>query len=909
MKRKLLLLIALMANGLSHAWAYDFSAVAPSGQTLYYNITGGNAVVTYQYYSSSSNYSNLTGALVIPASVTYNGTTYSVTSIGDWAFYGCWRLTSVTIPNSVTSIGYCAFRGCSGLTGVTIPNSVTSIGNYAFQSCSSLTRVTIPNSVTSIGIYAFYSCSSLTSVTIPNSVTSIGTYAFCFCSGLTSVTIGNSVTSIGTYAFYGCSSLTSVTIPNSVTSIGGRAFYNCSGLTSVTIGNSVTSIGDYAFLGCSSLTSVTIPNSVTSIGQRVFDGCSSLASISVDAGNTHYDSRNNCNAIIETSSNTLIQGCKNTTIPSSVTYIGSSAFSGCSGLTSVTIPNSVTSIGEYAFSLCSGLTSVTMRGTVPPTLGGSVFYGNASNRKIYVPCGAYDNYYNANNGWSDYRNDLSDPIVDIDVTVNAESGKGSASIIPLRGQNVRCDSTIVVTATPNDGYHFDHWSTGSTQVQDTFAIEDGSIITAYFANNQCAVNVVSSDTVRGYVTGSDTIDYLDSITISAVANYGYHFTRWNDNDTHQVRTVQVTQNKTYTAYFDYNQYQLTVASANAVQGSCSGSGAYSYLANRTIQATANYGYHFTQWNDGNTDNPRTIQLTQDTIFTAEFAKNQYEITAVSDDESLGMVSGGGTFDYLDTITLTATTTAEHHHFVRWSDGNRENPRQWVVTEDHTLTAYFAIDTHRVTVVSNDLTRGMVTSSGSEFAYLNPCTVTATAYTGFVFTGWSNGVTATPYTFAVQSDVELTAIFVSEDELMFTITVETDDPTMGSVSGGGMAMSGGEVTIHAVANEGYHFVRWNDNNTNADRTVIVTEDATYTAYFAADQTEGINKVKQMPTIVVRGNSIAVGNAQNQMLSIYDITGRMIVREQAVDGKQYTMPHSGVYMVQVGNHPAEKVVVIR
>ena len=192
------------------------------------------------------------------------------------------------------------------------------------------------------------------------SVTSIGEIAFYWCSGLTSVTIPNSVTSIEWGAFCRCSGLTSVTIPNSVTSIGRETFYDCSALTSVTIPNSVTSIGEGAFSGCSGLTSVTIPNSVTSIGELAFYGCSGLTSVSVDAGNTVYDSRDNCNAIIETASNTLITGCKSTIIPNSVTSIGNGAFYDCSGLTSVTISNSVTSIGYQAFYGCSKLISVTI---------------------------------------------------------------------------------------------------------------------------------------------------------------------------------------------------------------------------------------------------------------------------------------------------------------------------------------------------------------------------------------------------------------------------------------------------------------------------------------------------------------------------------------------------------------------
>ena len=234
--KKLAFLLALSLCSLA-AWAYDFSAAAPTGQTLYYTITSNTSPytvsVTYPGSSSWTGYTQPTGSLTIPSSVTNGGTTYSVTAIGSSAFRNCSDLTSVTIPNSVTSIGSSAFYSCSGLTSVTIPNSVTSIGNSAFYYCSGLTSVTIPNSVTAIGDGTFFYCSGLTSVTIPNSVTAIGNAAFSSCSGLTSVSIPNSVTAIGTGAFYSCSGLTSVTIPNSVTTIGSSAFYGCRNLKTV----------------------------------------------------------------------------------------------------------------------------------------------------------------------------------------------------------------------------------------------------------------------------------------------------------------------------------------------------------------------------------------------------------------------------------------------------------------------------------------------------------------------------------------------------------------------------------------------------------------------------------------------------------------------------------------------------
>ena len=204
MKKQVLFTILAMLVSVS-AFSHDIEVKNADGVTIYYNYVndGTELAVTYQgggYLSYSNEYQ---GNVVIPASVTYSGKTYPVTSIGYDAFDGCFGLTSVTIPNSVKSIGAGAFLRCSGLTSVTIPNSVTSIGNYAFEGCNSLTSIEIPDSVTSIGNYAFLYCSGLTSVTIPNSVTSIGSGAFGGCSGLTSIEIPNSVTSIGEFAFDG----------------------------------------------------------------------------------------------------------------------------------------------------------------------------------------------------------------------------------------------------------------------------------------------------------------------------------------------------------------------------------------------------------------------------------------------------------------------------------------------------------------------------------------------------------------------------------------------------------------------------------------------------------------------------------------------------------------------------------
>ena len=279
--------------------AYDFSAVSPSGHTLYYNIDGNNVTVTYPGTFgigswTGSGYSSPTGALIIPESVNYMGITFTVTSIGEGAFfYECRDLTSVTIPNTVTSIGNCAFACCTSLTSVSIPSSVTYIDNEAFNECTSLVSVTIPDGVTSIEGHTFGNCTSLTSISIPSSVTNIDVFAFNNCTSLTSLTIPCSVTQIANTAFYNCSNishldynsnafnpslislnnLSTVVIGDSVTSIPSSAFQNSTNLSHVTIGSNVTSIGNYAFRFCSNLdTIVARPDIAPTLGTEVFLG-------------------------------------------------------------------------------------------------------------------------------------------------------------------------------------------------------------------------------------------------------------------------------------------------------------------------------------------------------------------------------------------------------------------------------------------------------------------------------------------------------------------------------------------------------------------------------------------------------------------------------------------------------------
>ncbi len=440
--KKVLLFFALFMGLFGTSWAYDFYAVSPSGQTLFYNIINDGRVEVTWYQNEFQS-----GSLIIPGSVVHNGTTYSVTNIGDDAFSYCTGLTSVTIPNSVIWIDERAFMGCGGLTSVNYTGTIAQWCNLEFRDELSnpifyshslningspiSTNLVIPDSVTSIGNYTFYGCSGLTSITIPDGVTSIGRSAFYGCSGLTSVTFNaDSCTCLNffngyyIYPFEGCSNITNFTFGNNVTIIPAGLCRGLTGLTSITIPNSVTSIDHYAFRGCSGLTSVTIPNSVTSIGIGAFDGCS--------------------------------------------------------GLTSVTIGSGVTNIGGGAFYNCTGLTEIHSLRPVAPQLGTynghGAFDGVPSSIPVHIPCGSSTSYYSR---WSYFSNFVEEEGFTFTAT-SANEQQGTVQILTMP----TCTSPqAVVYASANSSYHFDHWSDGSTSNPYSLTVTDDLDLIGYFVSD------------------------------------------------------------------------------------------------------------------------------------------------------------------------------------------------------------------------------------------------------------------------------------------------------------------------------------------------------------------------------------------------------------------------------------------
>ena len=339
------------------AWAYDFSAVCESGQTLYYNITSSTQPYTVEVASNEA----AKGDLVIPSTVSNDGKKYSVTGIGMRAFYKCKELKSVIMPNSIASIGDSAFYRCEGLTSVKIPKSVNSIGNGAFSYCDKFTDIIFESDITLSEADLYFVKKGIkytvmdkkTVKVMPNKIIRMETILMpdpnsedpdnpdyieveeeeedysCLEDSIVvipeTLTVGNTftVTSIGGIAGY-CAHVKSVTIPNTVTSIGNYAF-SFETLESINIPNSVTSIGDGAF-SYSGITSISIPNSVTSIGKHAFE-VSSLASI---------------------------------TIPNSVTSIGDTAFSSCINLKSVSLPSSLKNIGKNVFMWSDSIADITL---------------------------------------------------------------------------------------------------------------------------------------------------------------------------------------------------------------------------------------------------------------------------------------------------------------------------------------------------------------------------------------------------------------------------------------------------------------------------------------------------------------------------------------------------------------------
>ena len=748
----LFLLCTIVAN------AYDFEVGG-----IYYNILSEEDK-TVEVTGKTNNY---TGSVVIMSSVTYGGITYSVTSIG----------------NS-------AFMGCSGLSSIERPNSVTSIGNWAFYGCYGLTSIEIPNSVTCIRDYAFCNCSALTSIEIPCSVTSIGSSAFSGCYGLTSIEIPNSVTSIADSTFYYCGALTSIEIPNSVTNIGDYAFCDC-GLTSIEIQNCVTSIGNYAFAYCKRLRSIVIGNSVTCIGDCAFSGCTNLNNILIDEGNPKYDSRNNCNAIIESATNTLIVGCFKTIIPNSVTSIGSSAFMGCSGLSSIEIPNSVTSIGNSAFYSCSGLTSIEIPNSVTvigneafcfsnltslvignsvTTIGKAAFYATNLAGELIIPksvtnIGDYAfqfckgitkvicisdipavAYYYTFSGISQ-KATLIVPKGSEKAYADAEGWNYFANIddnyfyitYKVDGEVYKTEAVAYGTAITlideptKEGHTFSGWS----KAPETMPSHDITIEGTFTVNSYTITYMVDDK-----VYATDSIAYGSNISLPEQPDKeGHSFVEWEG-----LPETMPAKDITVNAKFRVNSYKVTYV----INGNEYASYDVEYGARiPTPENPVKEGHTFSGWSEA----PETMPA-KDIVIEGSFTINSYTITYMVDGEVYKIETG----EYGAPITLIDEPTKEGHTFSGWSEAPETMP-----AKDITIEGSFTANSYTVTyLVDGDEYAKYTVEYGAEVPVPdNPIKE------GYLFEGWTSIPESMP-----AEDVVIEAIFSIDTGI---IVIDYDRP--------------------------------------------------------------------------------------------------------------------------------------
>lgn len=380
LKFLILFLSLFMGSLMAHATYYDFLV-----DGIYYSVNSDSVTVSVTSKTELSfDNDSYSGDVVIPASVTYEGKTYTVNRIDRYAMVYCDDVTSVVLPNTITTIDDGAFASCSGLTDINIPDQVTNVGYDAFRGTPWLnakpdglvyvahaaylykgtmpegTSIVLDEGTTCVSGHAFQYCKGLVSISIPNTVTFFGERAFCGCTNLGEIVIPESVVSLGWAGFEGCTGLTSVSIPSTLGTIDPRAFADCINLSSVTINDGLDSIDYYAFEDCRSLQSIRIPKSVMFINYGAFNGCDNLEIIEVDPENPKYDSRDNCNAVIVTASNIMVEGCKSTVIPNTVTAIGYLAFGNCRTLERLVIPSSLQQIYSQAFTGCLALESLTV---------------------------------------------------------------------------------------------------------------------------------------------------------------------------------------------------------------------------------------------------------------------------------------------------------------------------------------------------------------------------------------------------------------------------------------------------------------------------------------------------------------------------------------------------------------------
>lgn len=659
-----------------------------------------------------------------------------VTTIGSSAFWDCTNLTSVSIPEGVTTIEAGAFYHC-GLTTLTLPNSLQTIKDPEFSNNAGafhgnyrLTKVVIPGNVTRIGGNAFSECTSLSQVTLSEGITTIGFSAFQACSSLRSITLPEGLTTIEAAAFYGCDlvnvslpsslktiedcayqgrpsseygtfggnkNLASIIIPNGVTKIGSFAFQYCTSLQTIVLSNELLTLGESAFYSCSSLSSINIPKKVCTIQAGTFHGCSSLSQVTLPEGLTTIEN----NAFYNCSSLKTIQ------LPKTVTSLNSAfAYSGlveieipegvavlnhtfyeCNKLSKVILPTSLTTIDEWSFYNCTSLTTMTLPQSVR-LIGGAAFYGCTSLSQINLPQAITTIESSAFTYCSSLREiTIPDKVTAIDRYVfqgctSLTSVTLSNNITTIGDRAFENCSSLTSITLPSELTFIEY--TAFQNCKSLYSITIPSKVTQLGASifNGC--------------TSLASINMLPATPPTINEQYAYTF-----NGVPSTAVIKVPC-KNMEAYLTDSIWNATVtlpiqelpANIVTVKSNDNRMGeAFIVTPNTctndeaTIQAIPREGCEFAAWNDGNTENPRVVTITEDVTYTAIFeAMKTYQLT-VNYDKKQGHVAGVGEYYPGEEATLTVTALGGYR-FSKWGDGNTDNPRTIVMNQDITLAALF-----------------------------------------------------------------------------------------------------------------------------------------------------------------------------------------------------------------------------
>ena len=738
----------------------------------------------------------------------------SVTSIGGSAFAYCSGLTSTTIPNSVTIIKDHVFESCRNLNSVNIPNSITSIGEGAFGSCTSLTSIVLPNSVTTIDNWAFAS-SGLTSITIPNSVTSIGSSVFGNCISLTSVTIPNSVTSIGSNVFENTAISTPVyndhlfiylpysysgeyIIPEGITTIVAKAFYEHNNLTNIVLPTSLRNIKEYAIYGCRNISSIIIPANVDTIEREAFNGCVDLVDVYLYAVKPPYVGYSSWSDYYNafTSNPTIHLAC-------GVDY---------AAYQNSTWSNYNLEYPEPNYTLT--LSSDTTQGTIRTRRALSC---NNDTAVIYAQANAGYHFTSWSDGNTDNPRTVimtQDKTLHANFAVSlytftATANDAARGTVTANSGSYQYGTELTMSATPAEHYFLDHWQIERERIvdgggivakfsvpdtwQDTYAWiwetggyghwetlpqENGWYVYRTNADNmhillahdqsfgektpdidltESACYTIESNGSQYY---SDVAKSYDCITADDYEQPYTYIDTFNTPLYQEQYTLTLTSNTKATAIFLKEKHYVNFTCLNG-KITCNDSYPWEsyndYIEHDSIihvSVIPYDGYIFQQWEDGNTDNPRTFIVTERINMQATCIRNQSVLTLNTSDDEAGRVFGAGSYDKYSSVQIFAIPNSGYD-FVGWSDNNTANPRYIYLDESEiSLTANFDITSaaqYIVNVTAQNPEQGSATAT-------NYVRLDAAPFDGCTFVRWSDGNTDNPRYMELNADITLQAIF-------------------------------------------------------------------------------------------------------------------------------------------------------